>query len=108
MTKTLIVLLLSLMFFLFQSNRIVKVVYKERTPENKSELTYYKKLGKDYLDRAEVIMKEAEKELVMLAKEKDAFLVEIYIIEQENGEIPTESQFGKKGFVSMYFCLKNP
>jgi hypothetical protein len=108
MAKTLVILLLPLVFLFSQNNGKVKVVYKEGDPKNISELTYYKKQGKDYFDRAEVILKEAEKDLVLFAKEKNAILVEIYILEQENGEIPTESQRGKKGFVSMYFCLKNP
>jgi hypothetical protein len=108
MAKTLVILLLPLVFLLSQSNGKVKVVYKEGKPENISELTFYKKQGKDYLDRAEIILKEAEKDLVLFAKEKKAIMVEIYILEQEHGEIPTESQMGKKGFVSMYFCLKNP
>jgi hypothetical protein len=108
MAKTMSILLVSLMFLLSNNNGKVKVVYKEGKPQNISEHTYFKKQGKDFLDRAEVILKEAEKDLVLFAKEKNAVLVEIYILEKENGEIPTESQMGKKGFVTMYFCLKNP
>lgn len=85
----------------------VKVVYIDELPENPEHMIYYKKVSKDYLDRAEKILVEAEEDLMKLAKEKRMPIVEIYVLEKEHGEIPTESQWGKKGYVCLLFSLKN-
>jgi hypothetical protein len=85
----------------------IKITYVNTSPIEKSEWTYFKKTGSDNTDRSEKILKDVEAGLLAYAKKKGASKIEIYILEQENGEMPTESQRGKKGFVSMYFCLKN-
>lgn len=85
----------------------VQVVYLDQQPKILADQTYFKVEADNYLDRVEVILDMAEKKLVEIAEKNKSNRVEIFIIEQENGEIPTESQLGKNGFVSMYFCLKN-
>jgi hypothetical protein len=85
----------------------VNILYKKESPIDKSELTYFKKTGSDYTDRAEKILKDVEFELLAYAKKKNAGTIEIFIIGQQHGELPTESQKGKKGFVEILFSLKN-
>lgn len=85
----------------------VKVVYKNTKPENLSDMKLYKKVSNNHLDRAERILKEAENDLINLAKEKKATTVEIFIVDQKHGEIPTESQFGSRGYVELLYIFKN-
>lgn len=85
----------------------VKIQYIDSSPIEKSEWTYFKKTGSDITDRAEKILKDVEKELLVYAKKKGASSIEIYIIDQQHGELPTESQTGKKGFVEILFYLKS-
>jgi len=85
----------------------IKILYKNESPVDRSELTYFKKTGSDYTDRAEKILKDVEFELLAYAKKKNAGSIEVYIIDQQHGELPTESQKGKKGFVEILFSLKN-
>jgi predicted RNA-binding protein with RPS1 domain len=103
--KALIILTTFILLFSYSTNG-VKVVYKSEVPEDKSGLIYYKKMGHGYLERAEKILKEAEQELIKVAEEKKAQELEIYILAEENGEMPTESQSGSKGFVILLFKLK--
>jgi len=103
--KALIILSAFILLFSY-SNNGVKVVYKSEVPDDKSGLIYYKKIGHGYLDRAEKILKDAELELIKVAEEKNAQKLEIYLLEEENGEMPTESQNGSKGFVILLFKLK--
>jgi hypothetical protein len=91
---------------LFSTVNGIRIVYKSEVPMDKSGLIYYKKKGNDQLDRSEKILKEAEKEIVKFAKERHADLIEIYVLDKGNGEIPTESQTGKMGFVEILFSLK--
>ena len=74
---------------------------------DKSDLIYYKKKGNDHLERSEKILEDAEKEIIKLAKERRADFIEIYVINKENGEIITESQQGRIGFVEILFSLRN-
>ncbi|RZS97249.1 hypothetical protein [Cecembia calidifontis] len=99
-------LLLNLFFLLHSNGKEIQLVYKSEIPEDRSGMIFLKKTSKDYLDRAELILKKAEKDIIKLAKEKDAHLVEIYVLEKANGEIPTESQIGRLGFVSLLVSLK--
>lgn len=85
----------------------VQVVYLEQQPKVLENQTYCKIEADNYLDRVEVLLEFAEKKLVELAEKEKSNRVEIFIIEQVNGEIPTESQTGKRSFVTIYFCLKN-
>jgi hypothetical protein len=103
--KALSILITSVMLLISNSNGI-KIVYKSDLPADISGLIYFKKIGNDHLDRSEKILKDAEGEIVEFAKEKDADLIEIYVLDKENGEIPTESQTGKIGFVEVLFSLK--
>ncbi|MFC0261060.1 hypothetical protein [Fontibacter flavus] len=85
----------------------VQLVYKKGTPINQSELLYIKKSGGDFFDRAEKILKEVEKEIIELAEKRNVKTVEIYVLDKQHGEIPTESQIGKVGFVTVLISLKN-
>lgn len=85
----------------------IKIIYKSEVPSDKSDMIYYKKKGNDQMERSEKILKDAEKELINIAKERRADLIEIYVINKENGEIITESQQGRIGFVEILFSLKN-
>ncbi len=85
----------------------IKIIYIDTSPIEKSEWTYFKKTGSDNTDRAEKILKDVETGLLAYAKKKGASTIEIYIIDQKNGELPTESQNGRKGFVEILFSLKS-
>lgn len=85
----------------------IKIIYTKSTPIEKSEWTYFKKTASDNTDRAEKILKDVEAGLRAYAKKKGASTIEIYIIDQQHGELPTESQYGKKGFVEILFSLKS-
>lgn len=102
------ILLIQIFLFLMMTSfeNGVKVVYKTTKPENLSEMKLYKKVSNNHLDRAELILKEAENDLINLAKEKQATTVEIFIVDQKHGEIPTESQFGSRGYVELLYILK--
>lgn len=102
-----LILLISLFLFSESSGKDIQVVYRNESPVDKSGMTFYKKVSNDYLDRADLILKSAEKDIIKIAKEKHASVVEIYVLEKVNGEIPTESQFGRYGFVSVLYVLKN-
>jgi hypothetical protein len=99
-------LIIAAFSLLYSTGNGISIVYKSEVPMDKSGLIYYKKKGNDQLDRSEKILKEAEKEIVKFAKEKHADLIEIYVLDKGNGEIPTESQAGKMGFVEILFSLK--
>ncbi|PSL07233.1 hypothetical protein [Cecembia rubra] len=99
-------IILSLFFILEISGKDIQVVYKYEEPLDKSGMTFYRKTSKDYLDRGDMILRNAEKDLLKIAKEKRANVVEIYVLEKVNGEIPTESQIGRFGFVSLLYVLK--
>ena len=94
-------------FCIMSTGNGIKVVYKSTKPENYSEMIPYKKVSNNHLDRGERILKEAEKELVQIAKEKNASTVEIFVLQQKHGELPTESQFGSRGYVELLYILKN-
>lgn len=100
-----LVFMLTLPFFL--TNNGVKIVYLEEKPGKIDELTYSKLEGRDFLESPESIIKNLESRLIDIAKERQATKIEIFILEQSKPEIPTESQFGRKGFVSILFSLKN-
>lgn len=85
----------------------IELIYKTERPTDKSELVFIKKAGEDYFDRAEKILKDVEKEVIALAESRNVSSVEIYVLEQQHGEIPTESQIGKVGYVSVFVSLKN-
>jgi len=103
--KALFIIISSVILLICNGNGI-NIVYKSDLPADRSGLIYFKKLGKNQLDRSEKILKEAEKEIMEFANEKEADLIEIYVLDKENGEIPTESQTGKIGFVEILFSLK--
>lgn len=98
-------ILLIAVSMLFSYSDGIKIIYKTEVPTDKSDLTYYKKKGNDQLDRSEKILKDVEREIIKLAKEKHADLIEIYVLNKENGEITTESQQGRIGFVEILFSL---
>lgn len=84
----------------------VQVVYLEQQPKVLENQTFCKIEADNYLDRVEILLELAEKKLIEMAEKEKFKKVEIFIIQKENGEIPTESQTGKKSFVSFYFSLK--
>ncbi|MGY6741430.1 MAG: hypothetical protein ACXIUQ_01740 [Cecembia sp.] len=104
--KILIYLIFVNLFFLSIQNG-VKIVYLEEEPSDIKEMIFFKKEANNHLDRGEKLLHEAENELIEIAKEKGIELVEIFVIEMQHGEIPTESQFGKRGYVSLWVSLKN-
>ena len=92
---------------LFFENNGVKIVYLEEKPEEIENLTFFKLEGRDFLESTESIIKKIEIRLVNFAKEKKATKIEIFILEKSKPEIPTESQFGNKAYVSVLFSLKS-
>lgn len=93
-----------LLTFSFQDK--VELLYLDEKPEEMSDILVYVKKGVDVYDRIEKILIDAEKELCQYAEVNKYNLVEVFIVEQSHGEIPTESQFGKKGFVTLWVCFK--
>ncbi|MFD2200744.1 hypothetical protein [Shivajiella indica] len=102
--KILLALTFSFLLNLGPTNGI-KIIYKSDVPQDRSKMIYYKKKGHDYFERADGILKEVEKDIVHYAQGKDADLIEVYILEKANGEIPTESQEGKIGYVEILFSI---
>jgi hypothetical protein len=100
-------ILLIAVSMLFSYGDGIKIIYKSEVPTDKSDLIYYKKMGNNQLERSEKILKDAEKEVIKFAKERHADIIEIYVINKENGEIITESQQGRIGFVEILFSLRN-
>lgn len=84
----------------------VKLVYLDQKPEDISKVLVYKKVGTDNYDRIEKILKDAEKDLYKYAESQNNNLIEVFIVEQSHGVLPTESQFGKKGYVTLWVCFK--
>ncbi|WP_291786885.1 hypothetical protein [Cecembia sp.] len=104
--KFLINLIFVGLFFLSIKNG-VRIVYMEDEPTDIQEMIFFKKESNNHLDRGEKLLHEAENELIEIAKERGVELVEIFVIEMQHGEIPTESQFGKRGYVSLWVSLQN-
>ncbi|EOZ93557.1 hypothetical protein A33Q_3503 [Indibacter alkaliphilus LW1] len=84
----------------------VKVVYLECKPDDLSGRVVYQKKGKDIYERAEKIIKDAEEELCQYAVSKNMDLIEVYVTEQVHGQIPTESQKGEVGHVTLLVLFK--
>jgi hypothetical protein len=105
-TMKVLFIFITSVFILISNVNGINIVYKSDLPDDRSGLIYFKKTGKNSLDRSEKILKEAEKEIIQFAKDKEADLIEIYVLDKENGEIPTESQVGKVGYVEILFSLK--
>jgi hypothetical protein len=95
------------LMLVFVTSQRVKVVYLSEHPAQVEGLKTYRKTAKDFLDRAEMLLKEAEKELIEMAASQDYNRVEIFLLEKQHGEIPTESQLGRKGYVKLIYCFKN-
>jgi hypothetical protein len=96
-----------LQFPIFFENNEIKIVYLDERPEAIENLTYFKLEGRDLLESPQSIIIEMENRLVEFAKERKATKIEIFILEKTKPEIPTESQFGHKGYVSILFSLKS-
>lgn len=94
------------LFLGFMTFQKVEVVYLTEPPTQVEGLKTYQKTAKDFLDRAEMVLKEAEKELMEMAASQDFGRVEIYLLEKQHGEIPTESQLGRRGYVKLIYCFK--
>ena len=90
----------------FVTSQKVEVVYLSELPVQREGLITYRKTAKDFLDRAEMVLKEAEQELIEMAASQDYERVEIFLLEKQHGEIPTESQLGRKGYVKLLYCFK--
>jgi hypothetical protein len=101
-----IIILIYLFFSLLPLASEVKIVYLEEEPENSDQIIYFKKEANSQLDRVESVLYEAEKELIEIAKEKGFDTIEVFVIEMQHGEIPTESQIGKRASVSFFVSLK--
>jgi len=91
---------------IFFENNEVKIVYLNERPEKIENLTFFKLEGRDFLESTQSIIRKMENRLVEFAKEKKASQIEIFILEKTKPEIPTESQFGQKAYVSILFSLK--
>ncbi len=91
MTKILTAFIFSFWMNLHLSMEQVQIVYLEQQPKVLENQTYYKIEADNYLNRIDVLLVFAEKKLTELAEKEKSGRIEIFIIEQENGEIPTES-----------------
>ncbi len=100
-------LFISFAFLILPFQKEVKYVYLEEKPEDVSNIMVYKKEGNDIYDRVEKILIDAEKDLKAYALSKNQNRVEVFIVAQSHGELPTESQIGKKGYVSLLVRFKN-
>jgi predicted type IV restriction endonuclease len=98
---------LVLNLYLFFEINDVKIVYLKEKPEKIENLTFFRVEGRDFLESPESIIKKMEIQLIDYAKEKQADEIEIFILEKSKLEIPTESQVGHIGYVSILFSLKN-
>jgi hypothetical protein len=104
--KMLFPILLVVLLYVPDSFGQVEIVYLESEPKDKEKLTYCKLESNDYLERVEALKVIMENRLKEVGKEKNAIKVEIFIIEEFNGDMPTESQIGKRSFIRFYFIFK--
>jgi hypothetical protein len=98
--KNLISVLFS-MFLVIPYDDCVKISYMLEEPEDKSEYKFYLKNGRDQLDSEDLILFAAENDLKKIAVERNSKEVKIFIVEKSRGEIATESQLGKVGYVKL-------
>jgi hypothetical protein len=94
------------LLLVFGTSQKVEVIYLSEYPAQVEGIKIYQKTAMDFLDRAEMVLKDAERELVEMAASQDYGRVEIFLLEKQHGEIPTESQFGKRGYVKLLYCFK--
>jgi hypothetical protein len=89
-----------------RQDKLVEVVYVKEAPSQLHQPGVFHKVSNDFLDRAEFLLKEVERDLIQMAASGGYGRVEIFLIEKQNGEIPTESQMGKKGYVKLMYIFK--
>ncbi|TVP47014.1 MAG: hypothetical protein EA341_13175 [Mongoliibacter sp.] len=103
---SLLSLFISFSLWILPIQNEVKFVYLKEKPEDLSNVLVFQKEGNDIYDRAEKILIDAEKDLKAHALSKNQNRVEVFIVEQSHGVLPTESQIGKKGYVTLWVSFK--
>lgn len=83
----------------------VSIVYLDEMPSDRSEFLFFQTQGSDHVDSLEYLLDQTEIFLKDYAKKEGKKRVEIFIIEKVKNEIPTESQFGKKSSIKLYFRI---
>ncbi|MGY6559295.1 MAG: hypothetical protein ACXIT9_08435 [Nitritalea sp.] len=83
----------------------VQVVYHKEEPKNLPEYEEILLVAENFLDTSSYLIKNFEKQLVRIAKNRGMEVVSIFVEAEQNGRFPSEGEFGRKSQVRLYYLI---